>query len=317
MKKTVTSLAVAALATGVFGAANADYPERPINLIVPYKAGGGTDAYARALVANSDGTLDVPIVVVNKAGSSGLIGANNVARARNDGYTLLLTSSGSLLLTTMTREGPNPLEEFEVIAQVGELKSGLAVPAGSPYQTARELVDAMRANPGKLRWGHTGRGGVHNMAGLGFLRAQNVIAQDVPFKGGAPLRAALIGGQVDFGFIGIQQVRGYEDKMRALAVNSVKRDAVMTEVPSFDELGLEFADISSPVILFAPKGTDAGVIKTMQSAARQISAKPGFAALLNKRGSAVVYADGKDAHAKLAAMQKAAKPLVAAVKAGQ
>lgn len=313
MKKIITTAVLALFSLG----AAADYPERPVNIIVPYKAGGGTDAYARALAANSDDTLDVPLVIVNKAGSSGLIGAGAVESARADGYTLMLTSSGSLLLTTMIREIPGPLEKFEVIAQVGEIKSGLAVPAGSPYQTAAELVEAMRAAPGKLRWGHTGRGGAHNMAGLGFLRAQNITAQDVPFKGGAPLRAALIGGQVDFAFIGIQQVRGYEEQIRALGVNSESRDAVMSEVPSFAELGLDFAGISSPVILFAPKGTPAEAVQKMEDAAREIAAKPGFAELLNKRGSAVVFAAAADAEAKLAAMRAAAAPLVEAMKAAQ
>ncbi len=310
-RRTFLGVATAALfATTTAGLAD-DWPKRPINLVVPYKAGGGTDAYARAISAAAEGVLDVPVVVVNRPGSGGLNGANAVVGARTDGYTMMMTSGGSFLLSTMTRDTEiDALESFEFVAQVGQLRTSLMVPMNSPYQTVQDVIDAAKANPGSLRWAHSGRGGFHHVGGLGFLAQNGIEAQDVPFKGGGPTRAALIGEQADFGFLGVQQLRGFEEQLRALAVNSADRDSIMTEVPSFGELGIPFAAVSSPVIVFSPKGTSADVVATMEAALAKIAAKPKFAELLAERGTGPVYANGNDAKAGLAAMKADAAPLV-------
>ncbi len=304
------AVAAAALITTANSFA-ADWPKRPINLVVPYKAGGGTDAYARAISAAAEGVLDVPVVVVNKPGSGGLNGANAVVGARPDGYTMMMTSGGSFLLSTMTRETKiDPLESFDFVAQVGQLRTALMVPVNSPFKTAQDVIEAAKADPGSLRWAHSGRGGFHHVGGLGFLSMNDIKAQDVPFKGGGPTRAALIGEQADFGFLGVQQLRGFEEQIRALAVNSEDRDTIMSDVPSFGELGVPFAAVSSPVIVFAPKGTPAEVTSAMEAALSEIVAKPEFAELLAERGTGPVYASGADAKAGLAAMKSDAEPLV-------
>lgn len=313
-RRSLISAAVAGVAVLVTATASiaADWPKRPINLVVPYKAGGGTDAYARAISAAAADVLDVPVVVVNKPGSGGLNGANSVVGARPDGYTMMMTSGGSFLLSTMTRDTKiDALDSFEFVAQVGKLQTSLMVPKDSPFQTVQDVIDAAQANPGSLRWAHSGRGGFHYVGGLGFLANNNIEAQDVPFKGGGPTRAALIGSQADFGFLGVQQLAGFEDNLRALAVNSAERDGIMTEVPAFGELGIPFAAVSSPVIVFAPKGTPSEVITAMEAALAEIAAKPEFAELLAKRGTGPVYANGADAKAGLTAMKADAAPLVA------
>lgn len=313
-RRSLISAAVAGFAVFVTATASvaADWPKRPINLVVPYKAGGGTDAYARAISAAAADVLDVPVVVVNKPGSGGLNGANSVVGARPDGYTMMMTSGGSFLLSTMTRDTKiDALDSFEFVAQVGKLQTSLMVPKDSPFQTVQDVIDAAQANPGSLRWAHSGRGGFHYVGGLGFLANNNIQAQDVPFKGGGPTRAALIGSQADFGFLGVQQLAGFKDTLRALAVNSAERDGIMTEVPAFGELGIPFAAVSSPVIVFAPKGTPAEVITAMETALAEIAAKPEFAELLAKRGTGPVYANGADAKAGLTAMKADAAPLVA------
>lgn len=306
-----TITAAAALVATATVSYAADWPKRPINLVVPYKAGGGTDAYARAISAAAEGVLDVPVVVVNKPGSGGLNGANAVVGARPDGYTMMMTSGGSFLLSTMTRDSKiDALDSFDFVAQVGQLRTSLMVPVGSPYQTVQDVIDAAKADPGALRWAHSGRGGFHHVGGLGFLANNGIDAQDVPFKGGGPTRAALIGEQADFGFLGVQQLRGFEEQLRALAVNSSDRDAIMSDVPSFGELGVPFAAVSSPVIVFAPKGTPAEILSAMEAALAEIAAKPEFAELLAERGTGPVYATGADAKAALAAMKADAAPLV-------
>ncbi len=301
--------ALVATATASFAA---DWPKRPINIVVPYQAGGGTDAYARAISAAAEGVLDVPVVVVNKPGSGGLNGANAVVGAKPDGYTMMMTSGGSFLLSTMTRDTDiDALDSFDFVAQVGQLQTSLMVPTDSTYQSVEDVIEAAKANPGSLRWAHSGRGGFHHVGGLGFLANNGIEAQDVPFKGGGPTRAALIGGQADFGFLGVQQLRGFEEQLRALAVNSAERDNIMSDVPSFGELGVPFAAVSSPVIVFAPKGTPAEVVSAMETALAEITAKPEFAELLAKRGTGPVFATGADAKATLTAMKADAVPLVA------
>lgn len=307
-----TALAAAAIAATATAGFAADWPRRPINLIVPFKAGGGTDAYARAISAAAEGVLDVPVVVVNRPGSGGLNGATAVSGARPDGYTMMLTSGGSFLLSTMTREtGIDALETFAFVAQVGELRTSLMVPVNSPFQTVQDVIDAAKATPGSLRWAHAGRGGFHHVGGLGFLAENGIDAQDVPFKGGGPARAALIGSQADFGFLGVQQLAGFEEQIRALAVNSQDRDSVMTDVPSFGELGIPFAAVSSPVVVFAPKDTPAEIVAAMEAALAEITAKPEFAEILEKLGTGPVYQTGAEARASLEAMKIDAEPLLA------
>ena len=302
-------------AAGPFAAAQAaDFPRRPINIVVPFKAGGGTDAYARALSAAAEGVLKVPLVVVNKPGSGGLNGAQSAMRARPDGYTVMLTSGGSFLLSTMLRDTPvDPFGSFKVVAQVGELQTSLMVPAASGFTSVQDVIEAAKQNPGALRWAHSGRGGFHHVAGLGFLAKNGLQAQDVPFKGGGPARAALIGAQTDFGFIGVQQARGFEEQLRPLAVNAEERDGVMTEVPSFGEIGVPFAAISSPVIVFAPKDTPDEVVASLTAALQEIVAKPKFAELLAARGTGPGFAGPAAAEAKLRAMKADAEPLLASL----
>ncbi|GAB5438598.1 Bug family tripartite tricarboxylate transporter substrate binding protein [Falsiruegeria mediterranea] len=312
-RRTLIGAVAATIALTVSATASlaADWPKRPINLVVPYKAGGGTDAYARAISAAAEGVLDVPVVVVNKPGSGGLNGANSVVGARPDGYTMMMTSGGSFLLSTMTRDTKiDALESFQFVAQVGQLRTSLMVPKDSPFQSVQDVIDAAKANPGSLRWAHSGRGGFHHVGGLGFLANNEIEAQDVPFKGGGPTRAALIGSQADFGFLGVQQLAGFEEQLRALAVNSQDRDTIMKDVPAFGELGIPFAAVSSPVIVFAPKDTPAEVVAAMEAALAEISAKPEFAELLASRGTGPVYQNGADAKAGLTAMKADAAPLV-------
>jgi len=304
---------LALFGTGAFAA---NYPKRPINVIVPYKAGGGVDTYARALSATaSKGVIKVPLVVVNKPGSGGLNGAQSLLGAKPDGYTVMLTSGGSFLLSTMTRNTKiDALESFDFVAQVGELTTSLMVPASSPFKTAQDVIDAAKANPSSLRWAHSGRGGFHHVGGLGFLAKNGIKAQDIPFKGGGPARAALIGAQTDFGFIGIQQLAGFESKVRALAVNAEKRDSVMKDVPSFGELGIPFAQVSSPVIMAVPKGTPSEVVSYLQDAMKKITENKEFAATLAKGGTAPAFRDAIGVKAKLASMKSDAEPLLAGLK---
>ncbi|WP_298922205.1 tripartite tricarboxylate transporter substrate binding protein [uncultured Roseobacter sp.] len=289
-------------------------PRRPLNIIVPYNAGGGVDLYARAVANAAESRLPVPVVVVNKPGAGGLTGAIEASKARPDGNTVLLTSSGSFLLGSMFKEAAvNPFESFQTVAQVGNLKGAIVVPAASPFQTLADLVEA--AKGGNLKWGHNGRGGVFQVAGQTFLNNQDLEATDVPFKGGAKSRAAILGSQVDFGILGIQQSRGFEAELRVLAIFADERDPLFPDVPTAAEQGFNIPVISSPIILFAPNGVDAEIVTGMEAAMADIAAAPEFSETVEAKGTVSAYLAGADAKANLMAMGETAKPVIDALKA--
>lgn len=313
LRKAATSVAAAMLITVATAVtATAQWvPDRPINIVVPYGAGGGTDSFARALSASADEIVPVPLVVVNKPGSSGLIGASEVKRARPDGQTLMITSAGSLVLTTMLQNTDlDPIKDFRIIGQIGDLTTGLVVGASSEMKTAADFIKLAKEKQGNLRWGHTGRGSFHYIAGQAFLDAQGIKAQDVPFKGGGAVRAALIGGQVDFVFMGVQQGAGFESQLRYLGLNSPQRDPTVNDVPTFAEQGLEYADVSSPILLMAPLKTPDEIVTTMEDALKKITATERFEEIMLKNGNAPGFLTGEDAQKRLETLKKAATPVV-------
>ena len=292
-------------------------PRRAINVIVPYSAGGGVDTYARSLATGLQDSLDVPIVIVNKPGSGGLVGAAEAANTRPDGYTLLLTTTGGFLLGSMFKDAPvNPFDNFETVAQIGNLVFGIAVPAESPFETVHDLIDALEANPGALRWAHGGRGGAVHVPGQTFLDKNGLSATDVPFKGGAKIRAAIIGGQVDFGVLGIQQSFGFENEMRLLGIFSGVPYPLAPEIPTFDSQGIETGNIASPVSVLAPSGTPADVVATLDATIADVVNDPAFADAMAPKGLAPAYATGVEADEALLAIKIGAQPIIEALKEG-
>lgn len=309
----LTRAAVSVLAMTTALPALAEWtPKRPVNAIVPYNAGGGTDTIARALAASLTDALPTTVVVVNKPGASGIVGATDVANSAPDGGTILITSGGSFLLTSLLKElDIDPFDDFVAIAQIGDLTTALMVPTNSPFQTLDDLISAAQAAPGSLRWAHTGRGGFHHIAGQGFLDATELTAVDVAFKGGSDTRAAVMGGQVDFGMIGIQQLAGFEAELRPLALVSDARDMFATQVPTFAELGHEVPLISSPVVIFAPKDLPADLAASIEQAVAAATATEAFKEQMVGSKNAPVYLSGADANAKLMQMRDDARAIIA------
>jgi tripartite-type tricarboxylate transporter receptor subunit TctC len=310
------TLLAAAVAVTAFGAGPvlADWdPQRPVNVILPYSAGGGTDAFARAVSAavEAEGLLDVPLVVTNKEGAGGITGAAEAAGARPDGQTMMITSAGSFLLTSMLKDTPvSPLEDFEIVAQIGDLDPAILVPIASPHETLADLVAAMEAAPGSLRWAHNGLGGAHNVAGQSFLDANGIEATGVPFQGGGPTRAAVIGSQVDFAVVGIQQAAGFESELRVLGLLAPERDGIASDVPSVPEQGFEFVEVSSPIVAFAPKGTDAEIVAGMEDMLRAVAASESFAAAMADLGNVPEFLSGTEARARLEALRDATADVI-------
>lgn len=304
-----------ALATFAFASpAIAEWvPDRPVNVILPYSAGGGTDAFARAVAAavQEQGLLEVPMVVNNLPGAGGITGAAEAAGARPDGQTIMITSAGSFLLTSMLQDTPvNPLENYEIVAQIGDLDPAILVPMDSPYQTLADLMAALEADPGSLRWAHNGVGGAHNVAGQSFLNANGVEATGVPFQGGGPTRAAVIGAQVDFGVVGIQQAAGFETELRVLGLLAPERDGIAADVPTVPEQGFDYVEVSSPIVVFAPLGTDPAILAGMEALFQQVATSDAFTATMAERGNVPEYLGGADARARLEALQAATTDVI-------
>ncbi len=199
------------------------------------------------------------LVIVNKPGSSGITGATKATVARSDGNTVVVTSAGSILRDT----GVNSFDGFEIIAQTGNLTPAVIVPAASPFQSVQDLMNAAKCNPGSLRWAHNGRGGFQQVAGQSFLKRNGLQAQGVPFKGDDPTRAAVVGEQIDFAFVGIQQASWFENELLVLALVAPERDPIRDDVATLAELGFDRVVVSSPIAFFAPKGTDPTMISGM------------------------------------------------------
>lgn len=295
LAKIKTALTGTVLAAAASMAQAADFPERPIDLIVGFKAGGGTDTYARALASAANAHLDgQPVVVVNKPGGGGLVGGRFVADQPPTGYTLYLASAGSMVLKNLIKPQVVSEDDFKMVGTIGELTAGIFVPTGSPIQSLDELIEAAKTSDTKLRWGHTGRGNVWHMAGLGVLNPNDVKAKDVPFKGGSGVRAALTSADVDFGVMGAHLGRGFEDDVRLLAVLSNDRHPAAPDAPSAKELGVDFIPVSTPMIVMAPARTSDEVVAQLSDALVAITQETAYIDTLSKAGLPTSSVSGPD-----------------------
>jgi tripartite-type tricarboxylate transporter receptor subunit TctC len=293
-------------------AAFAEYPSKSITVVVPRSAGGGQDTQARALATVVRPILGRPLQVVNKTGAAGFIGAKFVVDARPDGYTLMQDNAANLILPALAkRQVVDPLNDLEIIAMTGELYTALTVRTDDDrFPTIKEFVAYARKHP-EMTYGFSGKGGFHHVAGLGVERALGYTARAVPFKGGGNVRAALLGGQIDFAWIGIQQLRGFEAKMKAIAVASEDRYPAMPDYPTFKEQGLPYTLVTGPSIIFAPKGLPKAVIAKLGAAIEKAVKSAKYADMIKKRGLVPVYRNAADAKAYVHGLAKKWKPLVA------
>ncbi len=294
-------------------AVKAEYPEKPITLMVGFSAGGGTDVYARAFASFAHEHLGMPMIVVNKTGASGMIAAKTVYDARPDGYTLLLAGGGTLFIKS-TIDGEKapvvPTRELIALGGVGQLVSSLIVPMDSPFKTAKDLVAYAKANPDKkLRYSHSGRGSIHTLAAMLFLKQNGIEAQDVPFKGGSKARNAVAGKQVDFAAIGVQLLAGFESKLRALSVSSNERDLIYKDVPTLAEQGLPTLGITNPEIIWGHKDLPKDVVAKLQMAVKGVASSKGYQKMIKKTGVTGFYFSPEEANAKMKAVDELTTPL--------
>jgi len=268
MKKILITLG-ATLALAAQAAGN--FPDRPVNIIVPFPAGGSTDTVARAVALSMAEQLGKPFVVENRPGATGTIGAGAVKRAAADGYTLLVASLGPFVVTPhMVKNVPYDAgKDFDYITIPVQAPNVLVA---SPTQKARsvsEVIAALKANPGKISFASSGNGSSDHLSAELFWQQTGTEAVHVPYKGGAPAITDLLGGQVDFSFQNVNAVLSHlrSGKLRAIAVTGTQRSPVLPDVPTLAESGVKGAEVYSWQGMAAPKGLPVDVKARLSKAA--------------------------------------------------
>lgn len=259
--------------------AHAAYPERPVRLVVPFPAGGATDLMARNLAQRLAERLGQPVVVDNRAGAGGGLGAEAVATATPDGYTLLFATMGSLTINPSLYKSLryDPLKSFEPISLTHATANLLVVQPSLPVRSVAELVELARKRPGELNFASAGNGTTSHLAGELFKSLAKVDMVHIPYKGSAPAMTDFLGGRVSMMFDTASNFveHAKTGKVRPLGVTSRKRLAQMAAVPSIAETpGLEEFEVSLWLGVLAPAGTPADTVRALHGALEAVLQQP-------------------------------------------
>ena len=284
-----TAAASAAVVAAPVWAQSAGYPGRPIRLICPWPAGGSTDVVMRSYAESAAKALGGQIVIDNKPGAGGMLGANELVNARPDGYTLSQLPHGVFRIPHMQKVQFDTLKDFTWIACLTGYTFGLVVPADSPIKSIKDLVEYAKANPGKFTYGSTGTGTSPHLAVEEFAQRAGITLSHIPFKGNAENMQAILGGHI----MGASDATGWgphvdSGKLRLLATYGSKRTKRWPNVPTLDELGYKTVS-DSPFGVCGPKGMDPALVKTIHDAFKKTLDDPSVMATFDKYDQTVIY----------------------------
>jgi tripartite-type tricarboxylate transporter receptor subunit TctC len=247
------------------------YPDKTIRLIVPWPAGGGADAVGRAVAHALTTELGKTVYVENVAGAGGNIGTQQFIRSAPDGYTLLLATSSTNVANPYLykKTGFDAIKDFTPVASVALIPSVLVVPSASPFKTPQDIIAAAKAKPGGLSYGSGGVGASAHLGGELFKSLAKIDVTHVPYKGSGPALTDVMGGQLDFMFDtgAFSHIKG--GKIRALAVAADKRQPLIPDVPTFEELGIKGMIMNAWYGVAAPAGTPAPIVARINQAVNQ------------------------------------------------
>ena len=273
------------------------YPSRPVTVVVPWGAGGGTDATARIVAALLEKDLGQPFNVVNRTGGSGVVGHSAIATAQPDGYTIgMLTVE----ITMMHWQGLTELapKSYTPLALMNEDPPGVSVSSSSPHKTLKELADAIKASPaGKLKASGTGQGGIWHLALVGWLKAMGLAANHVawvPSNGAAPAMQDLAAGGLDLCTCSIPEARAIIEagKARSLAVMASERNPAFKDVPTLKEaMGIDYTTGAWRGFA-APKGLALDITAALTAALKKVNESAEFREFMGNRGFGIKWADG-------------------------
>ncbi len=283
--------ALGAAAVGATPARAETYPDRPIHLVVPFPPGGPADIVARPLAERLMAALGQPVVILNKPGASGTIGAAFVAKSAPDGYTLLLGTSNELTMSPglYAKLPYDPVRDFEPITTLVLFPNVLVVNKDLPVHSASELVALTRARPGKISYGTSGTGSTNHLTTELYRFATKVELNYVPYRGGAPAMADLLGGQIQAMFATMPSSTGLINggAIRALMVTDTKRWAAIPDVPSAPEAGLPEVQVISFNGVLAPAGTPRDIVQKLHDEIVKIMNTPTMTARMLDQAGAV------------------------------
>jgi tripartite-type tricarboxylate transporter receptor subunit TctC len=273
------------------------YPTKPVEVIVPFAAGGTIEIATRIINNVMSELLGQPVVIITKPGAGGAIGADYVAKAKPDGYVILSSSnSANVVSPAININTPYTINDFRAIGQYAKVNNILIIPGTSEFKTAQELIKYAKENPGKLTYGTGGVGATTFMCAELFKKATGIKVEHVPFKGDANSVTAVAGGHVDFCFVTIGGALGQLDakKIKALAVFGSKRDPQLADVPTVSEIGYPKATFQPWLGYFVPKGTPEPIVSKISSTFNKMTESPSVKEQLKNVGCTIEYVDGKE-----------------------
>ena len=276
-------------------AAETAFPTRPITLVIPFPPGGATDVNGRVIAQRLGKELGQSVIIENRGGAGTVIGASYVSKAPPDGYTLLVSSGTTFTVNPAIRANLpyDPVKSFEPIGIAG--RTGLILLANSevPVQTVKQFVDYVKASPGKYSYGSFGTGTTSQFVGESILHAAGLKMTHVPYKGSAPAMTDLMGGQIPFSIdtvsAAIPQLKS--GTIKAIAVTTAKRSALLPDVPTMAESGYNDIDMDTWLMLAAPKGLPADVKARLEKALAVTIADPDTRAKLLGQGLEPAYSN--------------------------
>ncbi|MCZ8437099.1 tripartite tricarboxylate transporter substrate binding protein [Achromobacter xylosoxidans] len=295
-------LAAVALSIGAASAAAA-YPDRPVVLVNPYAAGGPADVVARSLARALEKRLGQPVVVENKPGGGASIGTGFVARAKPDGYTLLLgTSAGHVVTPLMQKTAYDGVKGFAFCSVVAVQPIMLVVNPSRGIRSVPELIARAKAEPGKWSYGSAGVGGATHLGAELFQQVAGVQLNHIPYAGASPAINDVVGGQTDLVMLNLSASLPFirQGRLVALAYASDKRSPLLPDVPTLAEAGVAGADAATWYSLAAPAGTPADIVRTLSDAVRAVNDDPDYRRVMQEQAIALMALSPREADAYVA-----------------
>ncbi|MGV2861618.1 Bug family tripartite tricarboxylate transporter substrate binding protein [Achromobacter sp. ESBL13] len=293
LRHVIKPLARAVVALSLMGGASAaladSYPDHPIKWVVPFPPGGAMDSIARTLGESMSKQLNTSVIVENRAGAGGNIGAAGVARAKPDGYTILIVANGMAVNPALYADlNYDPIKDFAPISLLAVVPNVLVTnPARTGATSVQDVITKARAQPNHYTYASAGVGTSIHLAGELFVSMTGVDMLHVPYKGSGPAVADLLGGQVDYMFDSITSAKPHiaSGKLRALGVTTAKRSAALPDVPTLQEAGVAGYELMPWFAAFAPAGTTPEVVAKLNEAMRHALAEPKVKATLDSIGA--------------------------------
>lgn len=295
LKKIIGTLGVlSALSVTPFAMAADTQLVTSVKLVVPYPAGGNADSLARVFADEMGKELNKNFVVENKGGAAGAIGAQQVARSKADGATLLLAPAGVMTITPFLRQvNYNPFSDFEPIAKLSESIGIVAVRKDFPGSTLKDLIEYDKQNPGKITYGSAGQGTLTHLQALILAKKLGITALHIPYKGSVEALNDLLGGRIDYQYDSVTLSNVVNGNLKALAIPDKLKLSELKNIPTFSQQGIDLKT-SSWFGVFAPAGTPKNLIEEYAKAAQKIMNKPGMDERLLQFGQIPAYLDTND-----------------------